>query len=336
MIETRFTPSPFQPARWLPGPHLQTIGARLLRRGRGVAFWRERVELGDGDFVDLDFTESPESGHQAENGRRPLVVLLHGLEGSARSKYALETYRALTRLGIAAVGLNFRSCSGELNRLARLYHSGDTGDIAHVLRLLAGRFPHRRKGAIGFSLGGNALLKFLGERGDAAREDLHAAAAISVPYDLSAGADYLVRPGGRMYTWFLLRKLRRKIRAKRHRMPPEVDTDRALAARTFREFDDAATAPLHLFEGAEDYYRQSSSRRFLANIRIPTLLVQSEDDPFLPAECLPRTAIRENPNLLGVVTPTGGHVGFVARSYPWRPIFWGEGEVARFMDEMLM
>ena len=334
MHANRFTPTAFLPARWLPGPHLQTLGARLLRPGGGIPLWRERVELPDGDFVDLDFAVDPES--LARDGRRPLVLLLHGLEGSARSKYALETYRALERRGIAAVGLNFRSCSGELNRLPRMYHSGDTGDIAFVIRLLAERFPESRRGVIGFSLGGNALLKFLGESGESARAHLEAAAAVSVPYDLSVGADYLARPSGRCYSWFLLRKLQRKVRAKQHNMPPEVDIKRALAAKTFREFDDAATAPLHRFNGAEDYYQRSSSRRFIARIKIPTLLLQAADDPFQPTEGVPATAFRDNPNIVAVLTETGGHVGFVARSFPWDPVFWCEAEVARYMEAMLV
>jgi hypothetical protein len=247
----------------------------------------------------------------------------------------LEAYRALSRQGIASVGLNFRSCSGELNRLPRLYLSGETADIEYVLRFLAERFPDQRRGVIGFSLGGNALLKFLGESGDHARRYVEAAAAISVPYDLSAGADYLDRPSGRIYMWFLLRKLQRKVRAKRQLMPPEVDTERALAATTFRQFDDAATAPLHKFEGAEDYYRQSSSAQYVTHIRIPTLLLQSTDDPFQPGRCVPVEAFRDNEHILSVVMKTGGHVGFLARSFPWNPVFWGERETARFMQAML-
>ena len=329
----RFDPSPFRPARWLPGRHLQTLGARLLRRRGGVPLWRERIELPDGDFVDLDFAVDPAG--LARDGAQPLVLITHGLEGSARSKYALETYRTLKRMGIASVGLNFRSCSGELNRLPRLYHSGDTGDIAFVVRLLAERYPRSRKGVIGFSLGGNALLKHLGEAGTAIRPHLDAAAAVSVPYDLSAGSDHLDCPTGRMYTWYLLRKLQRKVRAKQGIMPPEVNIERALTARTFREFDDAATAPLHRFDGAEDYYRRSSSHGFVGKIAIPTLLLQAANDPFLPVDRVPVAAAQNNPNVVFSLTPSGGHVGFVARSTPWNPVFWCEHEVARFMGAML-
>ena len=294
---------------------------------------RERIELPDGDFVDLDFAFDPQRPELI--GDSPIILLLHGLEGNARSKYAIEAYRALRERGLAGVGLNFRSCSGELNRLARTYHSGDTGDIHYILQLMADRYPDRQRGVLGFSLGGNALLQWLGEMREAASEYLAAAAVISVPYDLSAGADYLVRPGGKVYTAYLLRKLRRKVYAKRHMMPPQVDVPRAVAATTFRDFDDAATAPLHGFAGAEDYYRRSSSRQAISAIGIPTLLVHSADDPFQPSECIPVKEASENPNVVTVFTAVGGHVGFVAQSWPWRPVFWAEQEVARFLGTML-
>lgn len=302
-----------------------------MRSQRGLTFHRERVELPDGDFVDLDFTCNP-----ADLGDRPLVLLLHGLEGSARSKYALQMYRALGARSIAAVGLNFRSCSGELNRLPRLYHSGDTADLEFILKRLARRFAVQPRGVVGFSLGGNALLKFLGESGAGAQRCVAAAAVVSVPFDLSAGADHLVRPAGRMYSTLLLRKLQRKVRAKRHLMPAGVDVDRALAATTFRDFDDAATAPLHDFEDAEDYYRQSSSGKFVSQIKIPTLMLHAADDPFVPAGCIPVSAARDNPYVVAAFTRQGGHVGFVERSSPWKPAFWAEQEVARYMSDMLL
>ena len=324
-----FTPREFRPARWLPGPHLQTLGARFLRPSNGPRLYRERVELPDGDFVDLDFAFDPV--RPGRFGEVPVVLLVHGLEGNARSKYALETYRALRAQGMAPIGLNFRSCSGELNRLARMYHSGDTADIQFILQLLSDRFPDRARGAIGFSLGGNALLQLLGSSDGAASFGLSAAAVISVPYDLSAGADHLVRPGSKLYAAYLIRKLQRKVRAKRQIMPAYIDMRRALAATTFREFDDAVTAPLHGFDGAEDYYRRSSSKQAISGIRIPTLLVHSMDDPFLPSRCVPVEAAKSNPFVTPVFTKAGGHVGFVARSWPWRPRFWAEQEVARFL-----
>ena len=319
--------TPYRSAWWLPGPHAQTIAGRLLRRPKLPPFERERIDTPDGDFVDLDW---PQLGVPAE---APLVLLLHGLEGSARRGYAVHAYRALARRGIAAVGLNFRSCSGEPNRTARFYHSGDTDDIRHVLAVLHARAPKRRMGALGFSLGGNALLKYLGEEGEAARGWLAAAVAVSVPYDLGAGADALERTRmGRFYTGIFIKSLLAKAELKGTLLADRCDLARVRRARSFREFDDAATAPIHGFASAADYYARSSSAAFLEHIRVPTLLIHAADDPFLPDDALPYTAARANPRLDMVVVPSGGHVGFVTGT-PWAPGFWAENEAARFLNE---
>ncbi len=298
-----------------------------------MALARERVETPDGDFLDLDFAESGERGGSPNV---PVVLVLHGLEGSSESKYALEAHRGLAARGLQGVGLNFRSCSGELNRTKRLYHSGETGDLAYVLDLLARRFPGSKLGAIGFSLGGNVLLKYLGETGSDDRAPLlSAAVAISVPFDLGAGADYLERGLSRLYRWRLVRSLQQKVRAKAGLLGDAVDLQCSLAARTFREFDDAATAPLHGFAGAEDYYRRSSSAPYLSRVRVPTLVIHSLDDPFLPAAAVPQHEASGNPNIVGVFTKSGGHVGFVSGEAPWAPAFWAEQEATRFVSVML-
>ena len=261
-------------------------------------------------------------------------MVLHGLEGSARSKYAFEMYRALAAQGVEAVGLNFRSCSGEMNRAARLYHSGETSDLALVLDHLSAREPERILGAVGFSLGGNVLLKYLGEHGNQVPATVRAAAAISVPFDLSAGADFLERGFARLYRRYLVRQLQDKVRNKAGVLNGRIDLVRTRLARTFREFDGAVTAPLHGFCDAEDYYQRSSSARFLSAIAIPTLLIHSKDDPFLPQSALPEAAVRANSQITAVFTPHGGHVGFVSGS-PFRPIFWAEREAARFLARHL-
>lgn len=323
--------SDFQPAWWLPGPHAQTIGARVIRSKSGVKFRRERLELPDGDFLDLDWVVSV-AGRDVSEGAA-LVIVLHGLEGSAQSGYALQLYRELARRSLQPVGLNFRGCSGEPNRLARAYHSGETGDLAWVVQLLSERHPDRPLGSVGVSLGGNVLLKYLGESVDKQRS-IAAAAAISVPYDLSAGADYIEQGFSSTYRAFLVRKLKRKVRAKLHVLNGRVDTRRALAAHTFREFDGAVIVPLHGFEDAEDYYRRSSSDQFLGSIEVPTLLVHSLDDPFLPRGAVPLGAASENPHIETAFTALGGHVGFVTGP-PWSPVFWAELTVARFLAARL-
>ncbi|HKP76601.1 MAG TPA: alpha/beta fold hydrolase [Longimicrobiaceae bacterium] len=327
-----FVPTPFVPAWWLPGPHAQTVAGRYLRPSTGVKYRRERIDMPDGDFMDLDWASVPKSrpGPAAD---APLVLVVHGLEGSAESAYVLETCRALWDRGLRAVAMNFRSCGGEPNRLPRFYHAGDTGDVGFVLGVLAERHRGVPLGAVGFSLGANVLLKYLGEQGSAAR--VRAAAAISIPFDLGAGADKLQASWqGRMYTGIFIRSLQRKYRDKGALMAGACDERRVFAARSFREFDDAATARLHGFRDVDDYYGTSSSYQFLPRIRIPTLLVHAEDDPFVPAEAIPRAAIAANPHLAAAITPHGGHVGFVGGP-PWRPRFWAEGEAARFVASIL-
>ena len=285
----------------------------------------ERIETPDGDFLDLDWM--PETDPSA-----PLVLALHGLEGHTRRGYMVQAYLALADRGMRAVGLNFRGCSGEANRVARFYHSGETEDVCFVINVLRERFPARPLMAIGFSLGGNVLLKYLGEQGAEDAAPLAAAVAISVPYDLSAGADALERGAmARVYVGYFLRSLFTKVRAKRDILENILDLDAVWASTTLREFDDAATAKLHGFAGADDYYLKSSSNHFVRSIRVPTLLLHSRDDPFLPVAALPLSAISANRFLTLVLTDGGGHVGFFEGGPPWNPTFWMEEQSASFL-----
>lgn len=326
---------PFVPAFGLANRHAQTIAARYLRSARGVTLRRERIELPDGDFLDLDWAQVPDgAAAPASSATRPLCLLLHGLEGSAASLYALETYRQLARRGVTSVGMNFRSCSGEMNRAARLYHSGETEDLRFVVRLLQARFPERAIVAIGFSIGGNVLVKYLGEEGRGSgptgRQIVSRAAVVSVPYDLTAGAAYTEHGMARVYVWRLLYTLKAKLRRKAALLDGRIDLPGALAARTFREFDGAATAPLHGFADVDDYYRRSSSGPFLPAVSIPLRLIHAADDPFLPSRAMPREAIRTNAHLDAAFADRGGHVGFMAGSLV-RPTFWAEARAAEWV-----
>lgn len=313
---------PYRAAWWLPGGHAQTVAGKYLRPPHHPPLTRERWDTPDGDFLDLDVTSDPETG-------AGVVVVLHGLGGFSRRPYMLAAYAELHSKGLVAVGLNFRGCGEELNRLPRLYHSGETGDLGFVVDTLRARFPGRPLGAIGFSLGGNVLLKYLGERGDAS--PLQAAATISVPFDLAAGSRHLeASPMGRAYTHYFLDHLKEKVLGKRELVRPLIDVERALQAPTIWAFDDAATAPLHGFEDAADYYARSSSGKFLHHIRTPTLLIQSRRDPFFPYDPAPEAAAGENPYLVPAFFDAGGHVGFV-QGPPWAPEFWAEAEATRFL-----
>jgi hypothetical protein len=285
---------------------------------------RERLETPDGDFLDLDFTPDPHPD-------RPLVLILHGLEGSTRRRYVRLMLAEIEAAGMAGVALNFRGCSGEPNRAPRAYHSGETGDTTFVLEALRRRYARRPLGAVGYSLGGNVVLKLLGEGNVGERVGLEAAVAISVPYDLDEGARIMESTGwGRTYSFFFLRSLRRKVRDKADVVRGLVDVERALGSLSIRAFDDAFTAPLHGFDSASQYYEACSARCFLATIGVPALLLHALDDPFLPSSSVPVEAIRANPRLTLGIHATGGHVGFIAGS-PWSPAFWAEAEAARYL-----
>jgi predicted alpha/beta-fold hydrolase len=323
-----FVPSAFRPAVWLPGAHAQTIAGRLLRRPRLDDLRRVRIDTPDGDFLDLDIAPATTPG-------KPIVLLLHGLEGSARRGYAINSYLALAQWGVGAIGLNFRGCGGEPNRLARSYHSGETGDLQFVMDWIQQAFPHSPLGMIGFSLGGNVMLKWLGEQGEVACSRVRACVAVSVPYDLAECAARMEQTRmGRFYMRRFIATLARKIASRAHLLTG-IDLEQVRAARTFREFDDAATAPIHGFESALDYYTRSSSGPLLDRIRVPTLLIHAEDDPFLPASAMPWNRIRINPCLQPVIPAFGGHVGFISGP-PWAPRFWLEQEAAVYLAQRLL
>ena len=280
---------------------------------------RERFELQDGDFLDLDWAAEPGSA---------MLLVLHGLEGSSRATYAQGMMAAALERGWGAATLNFRGCSGSHNRLDRSYHSGETGDIDFVVRVLRRRYPQLPLAAVGFSLGGNALLKWLGETGD--RCPLDAAAAVSVPLLLDRAAARMNRGLSRLYQWRLIDSLRRKLRDKYAGRPSPMDLDRLADWQDFHAFDDNVTAPLHGFDGAAHYYRESSSRQYLARIAVPTLVVHALDDPFMYPDVVP------GPQELSAavhlqVSARGGHVGFVEGGWPLRPRYWLERAVPEFL-----
>ncbi len=325
MARDQPAPAPFAPAGWLRGPHLQTAFARLARPFPRPAARRERWELPDGDFLDVDRFEGPAPG-------APLLVVCHGLEGSSHAPYVRGLVAQALRRGLAAAALNFRGCSGEMNRLPRFYHSGETGDLAYAVGRLSGERPGRPLCLCGFSLGGNVVAKYLAERGPQAASEVVAAAVISAPFDLAACARAVDGPGLWMalYRELFLRTLRRKAIRKARAFAGLPDPARVRRIRTFAEFDEAVTAPLHGFASAADYWSRCSSGRLLDRVRRPLLALAAADDPIVPAASLPRQAARQNPQVTLEVAAGGGHVGFVQGS-PWRPRYWAEERAAEFL-----
>lgn len=291
---------------WLPGAHLQTIYP-LLRKPPALPLRREQLDTPDGDFIDLDWLD----GASAEV---PLLVLFHGLEGSSDSHYARSLLQAARQRGWRAVVPHFRGCSGRPNRLARAYHSGDSSEIDWILATLSRR-NRAPLFAVGVSLGGNALLKWMGEQEQAATHVLQAAVAICPPLDLTVSGHALGRGFNRIYTRHFLHTLKPKALAKLAADPQLFERERLLRARTLFEFDDVYTAPVHGFAGAADYWRRASSRPWLRGIRVPGLLLTAANDPFVPAQALP-TAAECSTSLLHEHTTDGGHVGFVSGAFP--------------------
>jgi hypothetical protein len=302
--------------------------ARVFPRPRGR---RERWELPDGDFLDVD-RYAPGAPGAADPDDAPVVVVCHGLEGSSRASYVRGLVALALSRGLAALALNFRGCSGEPNRLARFYHSGETGDLALAVERLRAERPGRPILLAGFSLGGNVVVKYLGERGDALPDEVRGAAAISVPFDLGGCARALDGPGfwSLVYRARFMRRLRRKAADKARRFPGAFDAAAAARARTFAEFDAAVTAPLHGFASADAYWSSCSARRFLAGVRRPLLAISSLDDPIVPASAIPFEEARANAAVTLVTTAAGGHVAFVG-GWPFWPSYWAERRAIEFL-----
>ncbi|MBW8369883.1 MAG: hydrolase [Thiobacillus sp.] len=300
---------------WLPGGHLQTIYTSLFIHVPPLATRRERLELPDGDFLDFDWVDGQAS--------MPVVVLFHGLEGSADSPYARDLMAHARARDWHGVVAHFRGCSGEDNRLPRAYFAGDSDDIEQMLRHVQARHPDAPIYAVGVSLGGNALLKWLGEAGVAARERVACAAGVSAPLDLSA-AGYALDRGfnRRVYTARFLATLKQKALKKAQQFPGMLDAKAIAASTTFREFDTLVTARLHGFRDADDYWRRASSKPLLRSIAVPTLLINARNDPFLPAWALP-TRDEVSPAVTLEQPDTGGHVAFPSGPFPgnldWLP-----------------
>lgn len=311
--------SGFEAPFWCRGPHCQTLWPYLFRRHPRPDYRRERLTLPDGDFLDLDWF-GPLHGDS-------LVVILHGLEGSSASHYVRALSHNLARLDITSVVMHQRGCSGEPNRKARFYHGGETGDFRFVLDTLRAAQPGSRLYAVGYSLGGNILLKWLGEAGRHA--GLDAAAAVSVPFRLDIGARRLERGLSRIYQAYLVHSMKRSVAEKREFMDYPIDPEALSKCRTFEEIDTRLTAPLHGFADARDYYNQSSCRRFLGSISTPTLIVHARDDPFMTPAAIP-AAGELSPTTRLELSDRGGHCGFVTGS-PWRPAYWLDERIPAFI-----
>ena len=328
-MTTNFQITPFQPPKRIANCHMQTFLGRIARRQEGIIFQRRRLDTPDGDFIDIDI---PEVARHLPSEDAPVVLLLHGLEGNARKGYACETYRQLAQRGIRAIGMNYRSCSGVINRTYRSYHAGETEDVDFVVKTLADWYPGVPLAAIGFSLGANLLLKYVGEQG--AKILLKTAVAVSPPFSLDQNISVIESGVGRMYLQVFMRSLRRKVVARAELTNGLIDMEKALNARTFREFDEAVTVPLYGFKDLADYYQTASCARYLSGVNIPTMIIRAKDDPVFDPKDIPHDLIAANDHLNTYITETGGHVGFVEGQLgKWH--CWAESQAARFLTMQL-
>lgn len=318
----------FKAAWWMKNPHLQTIAPSRLRKQAKLDLQRHRLQLQDGDFLDLDIV----NGNKTEQA--PILLLFHGLEGSVESQYMQAMLHQAKQAKWTAIGMHFRGCSEESNLLLRSYHSGETADLEQVIQYALDHHPGRPILAAGFSLGGSALLNLLAHSPYA--DKLVAACTVSVPFDLAECATRMNHGFSRVYRNHFLTTLRQKIRRKQHLLNGQViDFERVEKNDDFWAFDHLVTAPLHGFLSATDYYQRCSSRPKLKAISRPTLIVHSLDDPFMHSGCVPKPS-EVSASIELEITQHGGHLGFVSGNTPFRPNYsWLEKRIMHFFEQQL-
>lgn len=290
------------PPAYLYNGHLQTIMPSLMRKVTGVAYQRERLTLSDDDFVDLDWVR---------NGNEKLVVITHGLEGDSRRQYVMGAAKLFAGNGYDVLAWNCRSCSGEMNRAFRLYNHGEIGDIHEVLQYALRQRNYTDVTLLGFSMGGNITLKYLGVQGNHLSSAVRRGIAVSAPIDLHASARLLDHPSNRFYRNRFMKKLTVKIARKAALFPGQLNMADLRRVKVWRDFDEYFSAPVNGYRDADDFYTQASAVNFMSGITVPTLLLNAQNDPLLPPECAPVTLAGEHPHIFLETPTTGGHVGFV-------------------------
>ncbi len=302
--------------------HFNTIIPALFRKIKGINYNRVRIDTADNDFLDLDFSKV---------GSNALVIILHGLEGNADKAYVKGLVRTMNRAGVDAVSVNLRGCSNEDNRKFYSYHSGKTEDLEAVIDYLTNNYSYDKLFLTGFSLGGNIVLKYVGEFGNTINPKIKAAVGISVPCDLKATSYNFLKKDNFLYQWRFIRSLRKKALSKIKRFPEYQYLEKEIKnCRTFFDFDNLITGPVNGFKNAEDYWEQSSCKQLITSIRVPTLLINALDDPFLPDECYPFEETKQNPYFYFETPEYGGHVGFIS-NWKLSKELWSEKRVLEFL-----
>jgi len=311
------SPANYSPPPFMQNGHIQTIFPSLFRKVTTVTYVRERIDTPDDDFLDLDWSRC---------GCRRLAIISHGLEGDSERAYVKGMVRALNMYGWDCLAWNSRGCSGRPNRRLRSYHSGSFDDLAHVVEHAAGDYACI--GLMGFSIGGNITLLYLGKNRDRVNPRVNCAAVLSVPCDLAAGAAALARRSNALYMRRFLRLLGEKVAAKKVLFPARIDDSGYEKLRNFREFDERYTAPINGFKNADDYWLQCSSKPWIKAISVPTLMISASNDPFLTPACFPVEEAAANPDIYLEMPASGGHVGFIQFNH--KGLYWSERRTAEF------
>jgi predicted alpha/beta-fold hydrolase len=322
-----YSASKFKPAWWLTNTHSQTVAAKFFRRKQKLVTYNETVELPDGNFIDLAWTDKPK-----QNNARPIIVILHGLEGSKDSHYAKGMLTAIKNQGWIAVLMHFRGCSGKPNRQASSYHSGDIRDISYLTEQLMARYQHCVLSIVGFSLGGNVLTRYLAQ---VPSNPYQAAVVICAPLDLASCSARINQGFSRLYQRYLLKMLKKSTLEKiNSKVISNLNAKKIETIKTINDFDEYVTAPLNGFANAQHYYQQASGNQVIENIKQPCLFIHAADDPFLNNEySLPQQKLPKN--LTFEVSDHGGHVGFIYGNNPLKPKYWLEQRVPEFLNKYL-
>lgn len=318
--------SNYQKPFYLLNSHWETIIPALTRKVKGVTFERERIDIFDGDFLDVDWYRDK------KQRRKNLVIISHGLEGSSDRAYAMGLAKIFWEKGWEALAWNHRGCSGEMNRLLRFYHSGSSEDLRAIVEYALQAYGYDTITLCGFSLGGNMTLKYLGEESSNIHPKIKKAVVFSVPLHLSSCSKSLRKNSNWVYARKFKKSLSEKVKQKAIQMPDKISTEHFKKIKTLKDFDDYYTAPLHGFEDAEDYYEKSSSLYFLEKIQIPTLIVNAQNDPFLAPECFPYLLIQNLSNIYFETPKTGGHCGFAPADKNGH--FWSEKRAWEFLSDI--
>jgi uncharacterized protein len=305
----------------LANPHLQTIIPHLFRKISPISYQRERLELLDGDFIDLDWKK---------NHNRRICILLHGLESSSDRDYIYGMVNTLLNANYDCVVMNMRGCSGEQNRKLKAYHSGKTEDLDETISYITSNFNYHKINLIGFSLGGNVVLKYAGEKSETIHQKINKIVAISAPIDLASSSKKLEDWTNKIYHNRFLNSLKNKVILKKDSFKNQIVVEKINSLKTIKEFDDYYTAPVNKFQSADEYYRKASSKPFLNAIKTPTLIINSEDDPFLTKECMPLDIADNHDYLHCIQTKKGGHVGFCQSIK--QASYWHEAKTLEFLQ----